>query len=148
MKHRALDEVYCSVARTWAVLGDRWTMLLLREAFRGTARFDAFQSRLEIGRTVLSERLNRLVDEGVFERVPYSDRPQRFEYKLTRKGLDLYPVLLALMEWGDRYKVSDPPVRLFHKACGEEAEPYLVCSHCAEPVGYGDLRAEYAPGAW
>ena len=75
MKHRALDEVYCSVARTWAVLGDRWTMLLLREAFRGTARYDTFQSRLQIGRTLLSERLNRLVDEDVFERVRYSERP-------------------------------------------------------------------------
>ena len=57
-------------------------------------------------------------------------------------------MLLALMEWGDRYKVDDPPVRLFHKACGAEADPHLVCSHCAEPVAYGDLRAEYAPGAW
>jgi DNA-binding HxlR family transcriptional regulator len=149
MKHRALEDVYCSVARTWSVLGDRWTMLILREAFRGTARFDAFQARLEIGRTLLSERLSRLVAEGVFERVRYSERPERFEYRLTEKGKDLYPVLLALMEWGDRYKVDgEPPVRLFHKACGEQAEPRLVCSHCAEPVGYGDLRAEYAPGAW
>ncbi len=91
MKHRALDEVYCSVARTWSVLGDRWTMLILREAFRGTARFDTFQSQLSIGRTLLSERLNRLVEEEIFERVRYSERPERFEYKLTRKGLDLYP---------------------------------------------------------
>jgi len=66
----------------------------------------------------------------------------------SQKGLDLYPVLLSLMEWGDRYKVEEPPVRLIHKACGEEAEPHLVCSHCSEPVGYFDLRAEYAPGAW
>src|SRR5262249_16706174 len=100
MKHRALDEVYCSVARTWSVLGDRWTMLILREAFRGTARFDAFQARLEVGRTLLSDRLARLVDEGVFEREQYSFRPERYEYRLTRKGLDLYPVLLALMDWG------------------------------------------------
>jgi len=148
MKHRALDEVYCSVARTWSVLGDRWTMLVLREAFAGTSRYDRFQTKLEIGRTLLSERLNRLVDEGIFDRIKYSEKPERFEYKLTRKGLDLYPVLLALMEWGDRYKVEDPPVRLFHKACGAEADPHLVCSHCAEPVAYGDLHAEYAPDAW
>ena len=148
MKHRALDEVYCSVARTWSVLGDRWTMLILREAFRGTTRFDAFQSRLEVGRTLLSDRLGRLVDEGVFERARYREKPERYEYRLTQKGLDLYPVLLSLMEWGDRYKVEDPPVRLIHKACGAEAEPHLVCSHCSEPVGYFDLRAEYAPGAW
>ena len=148
MKHRALDEVYCSVARTWSVLGDRWTMLILREAFRGTARFDTFQARLDVGRTLLSDRLGRLVEEGIFERARYLERPERYEYKLTQKGLDLYPVLLALMDWGDRYKVEDPPVRLIHKACGEEAEPQLVCRHCAEPVGYFDLRAEYAPGAW
>ena len=148
MRHRALDEVYCSVARTWSVLGDRWTMLILREAFRGTARFDRFQARLEVGRTLLSDRLARLVEEGVFERVRYSERPERYEYRLTRKGLDLYPVLLALMEWGDRYKVDEPPVRLIHKACGEEAGLQLVCRHCFAPVGYFDLRAEYAPGAW
>ncbi len=148
MKHRGLEEVYCSVARTWSVLGDRWTMLILREAFRGTARFDAFQSRLSVGRTLLSDRLGRLVDEGVFDRVRYRERPERYEYRLTQKGLDLYPVLLALMEWGDRYKVGEPPVRLIHKACGETADPHLVCSHCAEPVSYFDLRAEYAPDAW
>jgi len=123
-------------------------MLVLREAFAGTSRFDRFQTKLEIGRTLLAERLNRLVDEGILERVRYRERPERFEYKLTPKGLDLYPVLLALMEWGDRYKVQDPPVRLFHKACGAEADPHLVCSHCAEPVAYGDLHAEYAPDAW
>src|SRR3954453_21959026 len=116
MKHRALDEVYCSVARTWSVLGDRWTVLILREAFRGTTRFDAFQSRLEVGRTLLSDRLSVLVDERIFERVRYQERPERHEYRLTAKGLDLYPVLLALMQWGDRYKVDEPRVTLVHNA--------------------------------
>jgi DNA-binding HxlR family transcriptional regulator len=148
VKHDALSEVYCSVARTWSIVGERWTMLILREAFRGTKRFDALQSRLSIGRTLLSDRLNVLVDEGIFERVQYQDRPRRYEYRLTDKGLDLYPVLLALMRWGDRYKVDEPPVRLIHSACGETATPQMVCSYCAEPVEYGDLRAEYAPGAW
>jgi DNA-binding HxlR family transcriptional regulator len=148
MKHGALHEVNCSVARTWSVLGDRWTMLILREAFRGTSRFDVFQTRLGVGRTLLSDRLARLVEEEIFERAVYMERPERHEYKLTQKGLDLYPVLLALMDWGDRYKVEEPPVRLIHKACGEPAEPRLVCGHCSEPVGYYDLRAEYAPDAW
>src|SRR3954471_17087173 len=110
MKHRALDEVYCSVARTWSVLGDRWTMLILREAFRGTTRFDAFQSRLEVGRTLLSDRLGRLVDEGVSERALYREKPERYENRLTEKGLALYPAVLSLTEWGDRYKVEAPPV--------------------------------------
>src|SRR4051794_41773020 len=109
MKHRALDDVYCSVARTWSVLGDRWTMLILREAFRGTARFDAFQARLEVGRTLLSDRLGRLGDEGVFERVRYRERPERYEYHLTRKGLDLYPLLVSLLGGGGRHKGQGPP---------------------------------------
>ena len=85
MKHRALDEVYCSVARTWSVLG-RWTMLVLREAFAGTSRFDRFQTKLEIGRTLLAERLNRLVEEGIFERVKYSERPDASSTSSRARG--------------------------------------------------------------
>lgn len=148
MKHDALSEVYCSVARTWAVVGERWTVLILRQAFRGTTRFDDFQRSLGLGRTLLSDRLRLLVDEGIFARETYQTRPERHEYRLTQKGHDLYPVLLALMRWGDRYKVDTPPVRLIHKACGHPAEPEMTCSHCSEPIGYFDLRAEYEPDAW
>ena len=121
MKHERLSDVYCSLARTWAVIGERWTMLIIREAFRGTRRFDAFQQRLGVGRNVLSNRLARLTADGIFERVLYQGAPDRYEYRLTEKGMDLYPVLLMLMRWGDRYKVDEPPVRLFHKDCGELA---------------------------
>jgi DNA-binding HxlR family transcriptional regulator len=148
MKHEDLRHVYCSVARTWAVLGERWTMLIVREAFRGTRRYDVFQRRLAVGRSILSDRLRALTREGIFVRVRYQRSPDRYEYHLTQKGKDLYPVLVSLMGWGDRYQVDKPPVRLVHKACGEEAEPHLVCSHCGEPVSYGDLRATYAPDAW
>ena len=148
MRHDDLRHVYCSVARTWAVLGERWTMLIVREAFRGTRRYDVFQRRLAVGRNILSDRLQTLTREGIFARTRYQRSPDRYEYHLTEKGKDLYPVLLSLMHWGDRYQVDVPPVRLMHKACGQEAEPHLVCSHCGEPVGYGDLRAEYAPDAW
>jgi DNA-binding HxlR family transcriptional regulator len=148
VKHDALSVVYCSVARAWSVLGERWTVLILREAFRGTTRFEAFQSRLGVGRTLLSDRLALLVDEGIFERVRYQVRPERYEYRLTAKGRELYPVLLALMQWGDRYLVDKPPVQLVHKACGQLAHPRMVCSHCAQPVGYFDLGAEYEPDAW
>lgn len=148
MKHEDLNGVYCSVARTWAVLGERWTMMVIREAFRGTRRFDAFHERLHVGRNILSNRLRRLTEEGVFERALYQESPARYEYRLTQKGMDLYPVLLALMAWGDRYKVAEPPVRLVHKACGEAADLELTCSHCGEPVDYHSLRAEYAPNAW
>jgi len=148
MKHEELGRVYCSLARTWSVIGERWTMLIIREAFRGTRRFDEFQQRLGVGRNVLSNRLGRLSDEGIFERVRYQQSPDRYEYRLTQKGMDLYPVLLTLMRWGDLYKVDDPPVRLYHKGCGELASPELRCSHCGEPVGFHSLRAKYAPDAW
>jgi DNA-binding HxlR family transcriptional regulator len=148
MKHEDLNGVHCSVARTWAVLGERWTMMVIREAFRGTRRFDAFHERLHVGRNILSNRLQRLTAEGVFERALYHESPARYEYRLTQKGMDLYPVLLALMAWGDRYKVTEAPVRLVHKACGEAADLELTCSHCGEPVDYHSLRAEYAPNAW
>jgi DNA-binding HxlR family transcriptional regulator len=148
MKHERLSDVYCSLARTWAVIGERWTMLIMREAFRGTRRFDAFQQRLGIGRNVLSNRLTRLTADGIFERVRYQEAPDRYEYRLTEKGMDLYPVLLMLMRWGDRYKVDEPPVRLFHKDCGELASPELTCSHCGGAVDFASLRAEYVPGAW
>jgi DNA-binding HxlR family transcriptional regulator len=148
MKHDDLSQVYCSVARTWAVLGERWTMMIVREAFRGTTRFDAFQRRLGVGRNVLSDRLQTLTNEGVFARVRYQESPDRFEYRLTEKGQDLYPVLLSLMRWGDRYQVDVPPVRLVHKECGHEAAPQLACGHCGEPVDYHSLRAEYEPDAW
>jgi DNA-binding HxlR family transcriptional regulator len=148
MRHEDLSEVYCSVARTWAVIGERWTMLIIREAFRGTRRFDGFQRRLHLGRNLLSNRLSRLTQEGIFERVRYQDAPPRHEYRLTEKGMELYPVLLTLMRWGDRYKVDEPPVRLVHKNCGHIAESEVVCAHCGEPVTYHSVRAEYAPNAW
>jgi len=148
MKHEELGDVYCSLARTWAVIGERWTMMIIREAFRGTRRFDAFQRRLGVGRNVLSNRLARLAGEGIFERVRYQQSPDRYEYRLTAKGMDLYPVLLMLMRWGDRYKVDEPPVKLVHKRCGHVAAPDLVCAHCGEPVDFHSLKAEYAPDAW
>lgn len=148
MKHDELHGVYCSVARTWAVLGERWTMVIVREAFRGTRRFDDFQQRLGVGRNVLSDRLQALTAEGIFTRVRYQEAPDRFEYELTEKGEDLYPVLLALMRWGDRHKVDAPPVRLVHTACGHEAMPELTCGHCGEPLDPHAVRPEYAPGAW
>ena len=138
----------CSIARSLELVGERWTLLVIRDVFRGKRRFDEIQESLGIARNVLTARLKTLTEEGILQRRLYQERPERYEYRLTQKGLDLYPVLLSLMEWGDRYKVEEPPVRLIHKACGEEAEPHLVCSHCSEPVGYFDLRAEYAPGAW
>ena len=100
MKWEEIDQQACSVARALSVLGERWTLLIVRDAFRGTRRFDEFQRSLGVTRHRLAERLRKLVDEGVLTRVAYMDRPTRYEYRLTRKGLALYPVLLTLSHWG------------------------------------------------
>lgn len=136
MKWDDVGATPCSVARTLAVLGDRWTMLILRNAFWGIRRFDAFQSQLGVTRHVLAERLARLVDDGIFVKHAYQDRPPRFEYRLSEKGRDLYPILLSLMAWGDRWKDDGdgPPVLLRHRTCGRMMQPVTVCSECGEPL--------------
>ncbi|HEX2311187.1 MAG TPA: helix-turn-helix domain-containing protein, partial [Vicinamibacterales bacterium] len=118
MLPRTYDNQVCSVARALEAIGDRWTMLVIRDAFHGVHRFEDFQQRLGIARNVLSDRLNRLVDDGILAKRAYQERPERFEYRLTEKGRDLYPVVAALLAWGDRWTPSPegPPVRLLHRA--------------------------------
>src|SRR5690606_25090596 len=101
MKWVELSREPCSVARSVAVIGDRWTLLILRDCFLGVRRFEGFQERLGISRTIIADRLKVLTDEGVLEKAPYQERPVRHEYRLTQKGLDLYPVILAVVSWGD-----------------------------------------------
>jgi DNA-binding HxlR family transcriptional regulator len=99
----------CSIARALEVVGERWTLLIIRDAFLGLRRFDQFQESLGIARNVLTERLNRLVEEGILRRVRYSERPERYEYRLTRKGVDLAIALAGLRQWGDKYLSEKPP---------------------------------------
>ncbi len=148
MKHAELAEKECAIARTWAVIGERWTMMILRESFRGVRRFEDVQAKLQIGRNILTDRLQLLVHEGVLERRPYQERPTRYEYVLTQKGEDLYPVLLAMLRWGNRYKVDDPPLQLMHKNCGHMLESVTVCESCKEEVHRHDLRAYFTADAW
>jgi len=139
----------CSVAQTIEIVGERWSLLVLREAFFGVRRFDQFQRNLGIARNILAARLQALVGHGILERRLYQERPERYEYRLTQKGLDLYPALVSLMRWGDEYVNAEPgpPVVLVHKACGHDAAPQLTCSHCGEPIGPHDIRPEVGPGA-
>jgi DNA-binding HxlR family transcriptional regulator len=148
MKHDELGDVYCSVARTWSVIGERWTMMILRECFRGERRYDHFRSKLGLGSNVLNDRLRLLTDTGVLERVPYQDNPPRHEYRLTSKGAGLYPVLVALMNWGDTYQNDVPPVRLIHRGCAHAAEPRMTCAHCDQPIAWREMTAELQPDAW
>src|SRR4051794_38710597 len=114
MRHSSLQRQNCSIARTVAVLGERWTLVILREAFTRRRRFEDMQRDLGIARNILADRLQTLVGEGILERRAYQERPRRYEYRLTEKGRDLYPVLIALMQWGDRYTAGEagPPLEL------------------------------------
>ncbi len=149
MRWGELDAEPCSVARTVSVIGDRWTLLVLRDCFLRVRRFEDFQARLGITRHVLADRLRKLVRLGVLERVAYQQKPQRFEYRLTRKGLDLYPVLVALIHWGDTHMAAEagPPVLLEHCGCGQVFHPVLACSQCGEPVEARAVRVKPGPGA-
>jgi DNA-binding HxlR family transcriptional regulator len=138
----------CSIAATLELIGERWTLLVLREVFSGRRRFDEMQTTLGVARNVLSARLRRLVDEGVLERRPYSDHPNRFEYFLTEKGLDLWPVLVALMGWGDRHFAGPdgPPVSLVHKGdCGGHVNDRRICERCGKELTVREARAVPGP---
>ena len=138
---------YCPVARTLDLLGDRWTLLIVRDALLGRRRFDDFQRSLGIARNILSDRLNRLVEAGIFERTPYQQRPERFEYTLTDKGQELRIALLALMHWGDRHLAPAGPPRIVeHVGCGGTAVEKLVCSDCGAELGPGDVSSRPGPG--
>jgi DNA-binding HxlR family transcriptional regulator len=149
MKWDALEEEPCSVARTVAVIGDRWSLLILRECFLRTRRFEAFQSSLGITRHLLAERLKKLVRFGVLRRIPYQEAPKRYEYILTQKGLDLYPIIMSIVNWGNVHMVDarGRPMLHEHKNCGKMFDPVMVCSECGEPVIAKAVRVHPGPGA-
>jgi len=142
MKWSELADEHCSVARSVAVIGDRWTLMLLRDCFLGVRRFEEFERRLRISRSIIADRLKTLVDEGVLRRDAYQDRPVRHEYRLTEKGMALHPVIMAIVHWGDvHYAGADgPPLLHRHKACGCDFAPVLSCSECGDPITARDVE--------
>jgi DNA-binding HxlR family transcriptional regulator len=135
----------CSIGRAMEVLGERWTFLILREAFYGVRRFSDMQRNLGIARNMLSTRLHTLVGAGVLERRLYQEEPERYEYRLTQAGRDLYPAIVTLMRWGDKhFQADEPPVVLRHNTCGHVADPRLVCDHCGEELRPRDVTPEAA----
>ena len=147
MLNRTYDDEVCSVARTLELVGERWTLLIIRDAFRGVRRFDDFQRRLGIARNVLASRLERLVDSGILERRPYQEHPPRHEYRLTDRGRDLYPVIFSLMRWGDTHAAPDgPPVLTLHRGCGGELDDRRVCIKCGTPLTVRDIETRDGPG--
>jgi DNA-binding HxlR family transcriptional regulator len=148
MQRKSFRDMNCSVAQCLEVVGEWWSMLIVRDAFLGVRRFDDFQVRLGISRNILNQRLTRLVDEGVLGRVRYQEHPPRDEYRLTDKGRDLWTVLTAMRQWGDRWAAPDgPPLSVVHKDCGHEAEGVLTCAACGERLGPGNVKASLGPGA-
>ena len=147
MRWRDIGSLPCSVARTLSVVGDRWTLLVLRDAFLGIRRFEDFQRDLGTTRHRLADRLRTLVRHGILERVRYSERPPRFEYRLTEKGRDLYPAIVALVRWGDRWMADGdgPPIELVHRTCGHHVTPALTCPDCGAAVSARDMRAVPGP---
>jgi DNA-binding HxlR family transcriptional regulator len=120
----------------------------VRDVCLGGHRFDDFQERLGISRNILNQRLQRLVEAGILKKVPYSEHPPRFEYRLTAKGRDLWPVLTAMRQWGDKHTApAGPPVQVVHAACGQVAEAVLTCSVCGEPLRPHEVHAVAGPGA-
>jgi DNA-binding HxlR family transcriptional regulator len=148
MLGRTYEGQNCSVAKSLELVGERWTMLVVREVFLGNRRFDEIAARLGIARNVLTARLGRLVEEGVLERVRYQERPERFEYRLTEKGIDLWPVIVSLVQFGDRYYAPDgPPLVLTHKGCGGAVDAHRTCDRCQARLTARDVVAQPGPGA-
>ena len=148
MLGRTYEGQNCSIAKSLELIGERWTMLIVREVFLGNRRFDELASRLSIARNVLTARLTRLVEEGVLEKVRYQERPERFEYRLTEKGIDLWPVVVSLLQFGDRYYAPDgPPVVLLHKGCGGHVDEHRICDTCGQRLTARDATGRPGPGA-
>ena len=148
MRRTSFEDVNCSVAQCLEAVGEWWSLLIVRDAFLGVRRFDDFQARLGISRNTLNQRLTHLVDAGILNRVQYEKHPPRFEYRLTEKGRDLWHVVTAMRQWGDRWAAPDgPPLKIRHTRCGHIARAVAACSHCGERLDVRDVAALPGPGA-
>jgi len=142
MLKRDYPDQYCPVAGTLEVVGERWTLLILRDIFLGIRKFDDLQRDLGVARNVLQVRLERLVEEGVVVKRPYQERPLRCEYRLTEKGADLWPVLVSMLQWGDRYVIAgERPMVITHRGCGGELDDRRRCLTCGTDVTVRDAEA-------
>jgi DNA-binding HxlR family transcriptional regulator len=138
-----------SVGAAAELLGDRWTFLILREAFFGTRRFNEFAQNLGLSRNILSNRLKLLVSKGIFEQHPYGPSKARNEYHLAQAGRDIFPIVVALLQWGDKHLAGSrgPSIVLKHTRCGNDADPLLICRACHEPIELGEILPTPGPGA-
>ncbi|MEM7323985.1 MAG: helix-turn-helix domain-containing protein [Actinomycetota bacterium] len=143
MKRKSYADMNCSIARTLDIVGDPWTLLVVRDMFWGFHRFEEFQKRLGIARNTLTDRLNVLVDHGIATKVAYQDNPTRHEYRLTPKGRALHPVIVTLMSWGDQWSgIEEPPVQLVEVPSGRVVSAILVDAETGEPLENLRVRAK------
>ncbi len=148
MKRKSFETMQCSVAQSLEVIGEWWTPLILRDLMMGVSRYEEMQERLGIARNILVARLAHLEEAGVVEKVPYQAHPKRNDYRLTAKGRDLWLVIEAMREWGDRWAApGGPPIEIVHRSCGELTHVVPTCAHCGEVLEYGELRMIEGPGA-
>jgi DNA-binding HxlR family transcriptional regulator len=148
VRRTSFQDLNCSIAQCLEVVGEWWSPLILRDVMLGVSRFDELQARLRISRNILNQRLTHLVASGVLERVAYQDHPPRYDYRLTEKGRDLWTVLTAMRQWGDKWAAPQgPPVEAVHRSCGHRTEAVLTCSACGEPLQPTDLEPVLGPGA-
>jgi len=148
VKRASFEDMTCSIARSLEVIGEWWTLLILRDAFFGVTRFEELQARLGIARNILAKRLDTLVEHGVLERRCYDEARDRHDYVLTDKGRALWPVLVTIRQWGDEWILGtgNEPVAMVHTACGERTNAVLTCDHCGEQLLGHDVRAVGGPG--
>jgi DNA-binding HxlR family transcriptional regulator len=147
MRRASFADANCSIARSLEVIGEWWTLLIIRDAFLGVSRFKDFQERLGIAPNILAARLDTLVAAGVLERRTYEEARDRGDYVLTRMGRALWPVLVTLRQWGDQWMIDDPPVQMLHTPCGHVSEAVLHCKHCGERLVGRDIKTVPGPGA-
>jgi DNA-binding HxlR family transcriptional regulator len=151
MRHREQLDTNCPIVRTGAMLGERWVFAVLRAAYFRARTFEDYLAATGIARNVLSDRLRRLVEYGILEKRPYEQTANRVrhEYRLTEAGLDLYPIVVAMMQWGNKHAgfENGPPMVLRHRGCGSITDPQLVCSECGEEVTARDMEPLPGPGA-
>ena len=148
MRRTSFEGIDCSIAQTLEIVGEWWSLLIVRDAMLGMTRFEEFENDLQIYRNILSKRLTHLVDHGVLARRPYQSRPARDEYVLTDKGRDLWQVIAALRQWGDRWEAPDgPPATVTHRSCGQPSTVVPVCGSCGEVLTPGSLTVTSRPSA-
>ncbi|MFI5610285.1 winged helix-turn-helix transcriptional regulator [Amycolatopsis sp. NPDC051903] len=149
MRRKSFADFDCSIAQTLEVVGEWWTLLIVRDlfGFKGHNRFEELQEDLGISRNILTERLEGLIRNGVVEKRAYQENPPRYEYHLTRKGKDLFPIMMALLNWGDKWATGPdgPPVLLHHTTCDHDAHAVATCSHCGEPFTGRTVEGRDAP---